>query len=267
MNVFRIVRVVFGVVGIGLLVASVVAVGHTRSFLADAVSAPGVVEGLVPRTSTDRDNRTSTTYAPQVRFTTAAGESVTFVSGSSSSPPAYQVGDTVEVLYVAADPRRARVHDWFSLWGLPTILGGLGAVFAAIGGSLAVAALRGRRIGPRPVAGMAVRTPRRAAPDEEPDEEPDAEADAELRRHGVRVHADVQHVRPTGAVADNGSGVYRIVAQWLDPDRHEVRVFTSHDIPYDPTPYLAGRTVDVYIAPDDPSRHLVDISFLPGVAR
>jgi hypothetical protein len=83
----------------------------------------------------------------------------------------------------------------------------------------------------------------------------------------VRVKADIQRVRPTGTFAPNGSENHRIVAQWLDPDRHEVQVFTSDDIPYDPTPYLTGTTIDVYIAPDDPAHHYVDVSFLPRPAR
>lgn len=273
MDVVRIVRLVFGVVGIGLLVGAVVSVQHTRSFLADAVGAPGTVQQLVPRTSTDSDGRSSTTFAPVVEFTTARGESITFVSSTSSSPPAYQVGETVEVLYLADDPRDARIHDWFSLWGLPTILGGLGSVFTAVAGGLTLVGRRARRNG---LSGMPsdLDEDSDSGWDDEPDDEADDETDGgpagssdpSLLGTGVRVRADVQHVRPTGRYADNGSQTYRVVAQWLDPDRHEVRVFASDAVPFDPTPYLEGRTVDVWIDPHDAGRHFVDVSFLPRAA-
>ena len=265
MDVVRIVRTVFGLVGIGLLVGALIAVQHTRSFLADAVSAPGTVQDLVARSSTDSDGHSSTTFAPVVRFTTAQGESVTFFSSTSSYPPAYRVGESVEVLYRADDPGQARIHDWFSLWGLATILGGLGTVFTAVAVGLLLVGRRGRR------DGLSDPPPDDAdddddADDEGADDESDDESDDDLLRTGVRVTADVQRVQATGTYAPNGSEKHRIVAQWLDPDRHEVRVFTSADIPFDPAPFLGG-TVDVLVAPDDPARHVVDLSFLPRAAR
>lgn len=283
MDVVRIVGSVFGVVGLGLLAGAGLAVQSTQSFLADAVSAPGTVQGLVARTSTDSDGHRSTTYAPEVRFTTAEGRDITFVSATSSSPPDHQVGDAVEVLYRPQDPAGARIHDWFSLWGLPTILGGMGTVFTVVGGGLAVATLRGRRtataLAARGVGAGGPAEPDDLMPDDvtadEADDVDDVDEEQEsatasnpgLREHGVRVHADVQHVRPTGTYAANGSENHRVVAQWLDPDRHEVRVFASEEVPFDPTPYLTGKTVDVYIDPHDASRHYVDLSFLPPAAH
>ena len=38
-------------------------------------------------------------YSPVVRFTTQAGESVSFESTYSSSPPAYDIGESVTVIY------------------------------------------------------------------------------------------------------------------------------------------------------------------------
>jgi hypothetical protein len=174
------------------------------------------------------------------------------------------VGDSVEVLYLPQDPRGARLHDWFSLWGLAAILGGLGSVFAAVSAGLTVASVRGRRRGSRT---HALDLPSHDEPDVDPDGEPGSTSDPELLRRGARVQADVQRVQPTGTMAGNGSQNFRIVAQWLDPDRHEVRIFTSDEIPFDPTPYLTGRTINVYIAPDNPAHHYVDISFLPRAAR
>jgi hypothetical protein len=253
MDVVKVIRYLFGLVGAGLLIGAFLVVQNTRSFLEDAVSAQGVVLDLVGR-SGSTSSGTSYTYAPRVRFVTAAGRTVTFVSSTSSNPPDYQVGETVEVLYPADAPERARLDGWFSLWGAAAILGGMGSVFSGISVGLTVAASRGRRKG-------------RTAPHREQAGPPEGRPRVDLVSRGVRVEADVQRVEPTHHYLSNGSAIYRIVAQWLDPDRHEVRIFTSEDIPFDPTAFLPGRTVTVHIAPDDPSQNYVDLSFLPKPAR
>ncbi len=57
-----------------------------------------------------------------------------FVSPVGSYPPAFQIGDTVRVLYDPANPRRAMVDSSGQLWApvavcavLGLLLGGLGA--------------------------------------------------------------------------------------------------------------------------------------------
>jgi hypothetical protein len=274
MDVLKIVRYVFALVGAVLIIGAVLAVQSTRSFLTDSVSTRGTVQELVARSSTTSDRRTTTiTYAPVVQFSTPQGETVTFVSSTASDPPDYQVGETVEVLYSRTDPHRARIHDWFSLWGPTTILAGLGSVFFAIGAGLTLAAFRGRRghrradrPGPaRPkVARVEVAKPEAARPEAAKSEVPRPEV--ELRSHGVLVQADIQRVEPTHTYCDNGSENHRIIAQWLDPDRHEIQIFTSEDIPFDPAAYLAGKKIDVYIAPGDPGHYYMDVSFLPTLA-
>ena len=56
--------------------------------------AQGEVVGLI--TSCDDEG---CSYIPQVRFKTQSGESISFASAYSSSPPAYDVGETVTVIY------------------------------------------------------------------------------------------------------------------------------------------------------------------------
>lgn len=245
MDVVKIVRFVFGVVGAGLLVGALFAVQNTRSFLGEAVSGDGTVMDLVEsRSSSDTGDRYS--YAPVVRFVTDRGETVTFTSSVSSNPPSYHVGEAVDVLYSPAEPQRARIHDWFSLWGLASILGVMGTVFSTVGIGLVVAGGRSSR-GRRGSRDARAGRPR-----------------VELRSHGALVEADVQEVQSGDGLP---AGTYRIVAQWLNPDTHELHLFTSEDIPFDPTRHMTSDKIKVYIAPDDPRQHYMDISFLPRMAR
>jgi hypothetical protein len=55
---------------------------------------------------------------------------------AKSLPPAYHVGETVNVLYLESDPYDARIESFTSLWLLPMIFGGIGAIFPAVGAGL-----------------------------------------------------------------------------------------------------------------------------------
>ena len=210
----------------------------TRRFLAGAATATGTVTELVRREG--REQGDSPTYAPTVRFRTARGQSVELVGTPSSNPPAYSVGDEVRVLYDAARPNQASIDGIFSLWGVALILGGLGAVFAAVGGFVLALHVRVR-------LNEAARSRER-------------EALEDLRQFGRKVDAKFREVRP------GFDDEYRIVAQWHDPGAGKVYVFESDPIGFDPSEFIAG-TVPVYIDPDDPRRYLVDTSFLPSLGN
>ncbi len=62
-----------------------------------------------------------------------SGETIEFAPSSSSSPPAYDKGEVVGVFFNPADPKDARLDGFFDLWGGATIVGGLGAIFLAVG--------------------------------------------------------------------------------------------------------------------------------------
>ncbi len=145
---FTLVAVILGVVAIVLGVICGVMVVRTRAFLADSTSASGFVIGLVPRESCDEDNdghRTcSTAYAPRVRFTTADGQQVIFVSPTASNPPRYHEGDPINVRYRANDPTDAVIDSVSGIWLGEIITGGLAVLFAALCGIWVVLAVRFR---------------------------------------------------------------------------------------------------------------------------
>jgi hypothetical protein len=114
-----------------LLVVGAGFAAWTLVFLGRSEIATGTVirlndEGLADRRSGARMTR------PIIRFTTASGATIEFGHAYVSTPPAYDVGERVEVRYDPASPAAARIASPLSLWLLPGIFGGLGAIFGTV---------------------------------------------------------------------------------------------------------------------------------------
>jgi preprotein translocase subunit SecF len=133
---FRLVAILLGAVTVILAVICGVMVVRTQAFLAASSTTSGQVIGLVPRQSCDTDDdgdrSCSTVYAPRVRFTTADGQQVVFVSDTASNPPEHEEGDRIDVRYRTNDPKDAVVDSVTGIWLGEIITGGLTAVFAAM---------------------------------------------------------------------------------------------------------------------------------------
>jgi len=231
MKTLTIIKYAFVLIGAGMLIGTVFAFMSARSFAAHAVHAQGVVVALQPRHSNG-----STTWAPLVRFS-HDGQVIDFTSSTSTSPPSYRVNQTVPILFAESNPYGAKIDTFFSVWGGPIILGGLGTVFFLIGALMIV-------------------IPRLTA-----------RADDRLLHEGVPVEADLQGVELNGSVSMNGRNPFRITAQWQDPATSRMYVFVSHNIWFDPSKYVTGKNIRVYIAPGNPKRYYVDLSFLPQLAN
>ncbi|MGF6346952.1 DUF3592 domain-containing protein [Variovorax sp. W2I14] len=129
MNSARIIKFVFGLVGVLMLVGAGLLYQNTTKFIASASRAQGEVIDLLRVESSRRNS--SDTWRPMVHFKLPSGEIIEFTPSSSSSPPAYDKGEIVEVFFNPADPKDARLDGFFDLWGGAAIVGGLGAVFLA----------------------------------------------------------------------------------------------------------------------------------------
>jgi hypothetical protein len=122
----------------GLLVVGVLIIAwganswwSTSRFAARALSAPGeVIELKVHHDSEDNSN----TYSPVFRYTLPNGRQITLESGVRTYPPAYQVGERVQVLYEPDDPAEAKISGFWSLWGPAVALGVLGLLVTTLGG-------------------------------------------------------------------------------------------------------------------------------------
>lgn len=219
-------------IGALLLVIDLALWTKTRAFVARAATTSGVVTELIE--VRDKDDGTST-FKPVVKFNAPGGEEVTFTSSFSSRPPAYAVGETVEVLYESRDLHGARIKGFGSLWLGPLILGGLGAAFAIIGASILYAG----RVS--------------------------AQQRSYLMAYGNAIQTEIQGVNRNTDVAVNGTNPWRISSQWLDPATSKMRIFHSESLWFDPTKFVTGKQVTVLLDPKDPKRYHMDVSFLPEV--
>lgn len=221
-------------IGIGalLLFIALVLWNKTRSFVAHAATTQGTVIELIE--VRDKDDNSST-FKPVVKFSAPGGEEVTFQSSYSSRPPAYNVGETVDVLYTPRDVHDARIKGFGSLWAGVLILFGLGTVFSAIGGSILHAGRAGSK------------------------------KKNYLMAYGNAIQTDVQGVDRNTSLAVNGKNPWRITSQWLDPKSNKMRVFHSENLWFDPVKFVTSKQVTVLLDPKDSKSYYMDVSFLPEI--
>lgn len=125
-----ILAVVFGSIGIVLLVVAGLWAGVRASSIDGDVRAPGTVVDLRGRGH------------PVIEFSPRAGDVVRFESPIGSTPPRYDIGEGVAVIYPPGDPSVAVLDDFWALWFFPMLAAMIGAPFAVAGGVLSRRARR-----------------------------------------------------------------------------------------------------------------------------
>ncbi len=185
----------FAAFGLGLMYLTWYLADESLHYAEYGIRAAGVVTGLERRSDSD-----GTTYYPEVRFTTDEGDVIEFVGNTGASPPAFDVDEAVEILYLPENPYDARIDAFFSMWGGALICGVLGGIFASIGLGFMGAAVRSRR------------------------------REVWLRQHGHRMAVDISHVNePEGK-----RRYYTIHAQWHNPRDGKMYLFKSAPLYFDP---------------------------------
>lgn len=237
MKIIKIIRNVFALIGLAMLMGAFFIYQHSQQFVQKAIKAEGTVIELVESFSNNSSSKnTSRTYAPKIAFTTVSGENITFVTSTSSNPPAFDVNEKVEVLYAADAPKDAKVNAYFDLWTGATVMGLLGAFFFAIGAGMMLVSYFNKN------------------------------KKNNLISTGDSIEADFQHVELNQNLSVNKAHPYQITAQWLNPKTKEVHIFKSENIWFDPTSHINSKKIKVYIEPNNPKKYYVDISFLPKLA-
>lgn len=226
----------FALLGLGMLAGSVYWYRNVEAFIVHAEVAEGTVVDLV-RSGSSGSGSGDSTYRPLVVFVDAAGREIEFVSSVGSNPPAYRRGEKLEVLYQPGDPENARINAFFSLWLGPLILGFIGGVFALLGFGVGLAGVLRQR------------------------------DRAYLRKRGMPVLTELQSVSAIKHRRNRGGrAAYRVVTRWQDPRTAEMHVFKSGNLGFDPSDYLKGKRITVFIDKDDPGKYHMDLSMLPKSA-
>ena len=98
-----------------------------------AAHAEGIVVALVGGNGSS---------SPIVEYSDAQGQQHRYQSTISTNPPAYSVGDIVQILYERDRPASAAINHWLFLYFFPIFLGGFAVVnFVCVGGLYVIAML------------------------------------------------------------------------------------------------------------------------------
>lgn len=116
-------------------VGGLIALRQSASLWYHGVSTTGTVVGHEVHGDSDPDAASS--FHPVVRFETAGGEGVTFVSQFGASAPDTE-GHEVFVIYDPEDLRRAEIHS-FAVLGFGPVMGFLGGLVFLLGGVASLA--------------------------------------------------------------------------------------------------------------------------------
>ena len=229
----------FSIIGLAALTGAAMLYMKTHTFLLLAAQTTGTVVDFVTVESAPRSSsggvsiQTSTsTYAPVVEFTAENGSDYKFTSSISTYPPAYDLGETVDVLYDTENPGNASINSFFSLWGGVLITGGLGLLFATVGAvMIAIGLLKGA-------------------------------SKKRLVETGLRIKTRFHSILLNPGLVVNGRNPYQIRSVWKNPRTAETHLFDSDNIWFDPTGHVPDE-ITVYIEHENPRRYFVDLSFLP----
>lgn len=222
---FLLVGGIFLPVGLALLGGAAWTFGADREFASGAVGANGTVVELVASRGSDND----TIYRPVVEFADRGGTRHRFTGRVGSAPPAYEVGETVSVLYDGWSPADARIDGTLDRHFLTLILGGLGTVFSLVGGGLLGAVVRRRRV------------------------------IARLKRGGQPIAAQFIETFRDTSVRVNGRSPFRVACQAVHPGTGKLVRFDSDPIWADPTEVIGKRPVRVLVDPLRPRDYYVDL--------
>ena len=229
MKIFRLIYVVFLVVGIGMLVGFSLTYRQSRALVAGAERSDGEV---VDVEYNRRPGDSTGMYCPVFQFMTKDGRTIRVTSKIRSSSPSFHRGDKVTVLYDPKNPDNAAIQSFLDLYFMPMVFGLIGVGFTSAGaGMIGWDILRNGK-------------------------------PAYYRRHGRLIEAAINGIS-RASYAVNNVRPWRIEAEWQDPQSGKLFHFQSQNLYVDPAEHLRDRrTVGVYIKASNPKRYWMDISFL-----
>lgn len=173
-------------------------------------------------------------YCPVVKYTDGQDA---YIMESSYCSSGYRnaSGDNIDIIYQPGIPGNAVISAFGGLYGGAVILLGMGVIFALVGTlPLMIMHRRGKSV-------------------------------QRLLRDGMPVKAGITGTDMNTMISINGRSPYRIVAQVHNRAENTVKLYYSHNIEFDPAPFIHQEFVTVYVDTKNPDNYFMDISFLPAV--
>jgi hypothetical protein len=238
---------IFGGIGAAVLITGLLWGLKRYPLFRDGQRTTGKVVALeVPGPEADPDEPRSTDMSalPVVAFDTTGGETVRFIgSVGGSSHPAYEVGQTVDVVYDPANPRNALIGRSTQVWLPPLVLSIVGAIFLAMG-TAAFFLIRNSD-----------RTFGSGAFGSKFQERVDRDMLA-FQPNAIRVRGQITNIRPN--MRDGGQTLILTCTGRVTADGPEIG-FDSEAVPAKLAGRLIGRPVMILIDPLDRKKYLVDL--------
>jgi hypothetical protein len=89
--------------------------------------------------------------------------------------------------------------------------------------------------------------------------------DGYLKKYGLPTETDFLRVELNTNLEVNGQHPFRVLTQWKNPVTSDMHIFHSGNIWFDPSKYLEGTKIIVYMERNNPRKYYLDLSFLPKV--
>lgn len=118
----------FILIGIAVVISGILAMLKVRRQLAGSAKAMGTVIAFGRI-----QGKSGYLYCPQVEFAIPSGQIIKFQSELGSQPPAYNVGQQVEVVYTVTNPNKAEIDSMMALWFAPGCMSLMGLAFLFLG--------------------------------------------------------------------------------------------------------------------------------------
>lgn len=221
--------IVFGVVGVGLLIFSFNLTLDQINFLKSSSKLVGQVIELREYRSDD-----GVTYSPVIKYINN-GQEETFISKFSSNPSDYRVNEQVTILLSKNNPE-PQIDSFFGFWFGPMITFFIGIFFFITSVFTVYHELKERK-------GQKL-----------------------LDQYGTKIIANQLVVEQEESRGKRRTYVdYYIKAQWLNPKNNKVYYFYSDYLDYNPKDKLP-KDIEVTVLPDDLTVYRMDISWMSQTA-
>jgi Protein of unknown function (DUF3592) len=214
-GIFLAVGLIF--LGVGLFLGL-----NTIRYNAAAVKTTGTVVDLL-----EKGNHA---FSPVVVYADANGVRHRYISGVSSKPAGYRIGESVEIYYDPKNPDDASIAGWREYF-LSLITGVLGLIFSLVGlGYFVIRKISHSR-------------------------------HEQLKQSGLLLHADIVGVEINSFVSVNNRHPFFIRCEAKDALTGMTSSFKSGFIWSDPRPAIGNnKKIDVYVDRNNSRKYYVDIS-------